>query len=190
VREACKKTRGSTFEKVREGERCGRTYLGSSTTSNDMRVLDRPLDDHDGIVQTPLNLSNELISPTPQDHRARLRLRAAFEQIEPLPSDLPLLKLATPPEMLVLDVGARRLDGAADGLDDPSKVVGRNPTGAEDVAVGKVLGGKVANGKLGEDDFGAGGDDGFELLVDDGPFGVDDGLVFLQEGRSWGGKRR
>lgn len=64
-------------------------------------------------------------------------------------------------------------------MDDPAEVVWRDAAGAEDVPVGKVLGGEVADGEFGEDYFGAGGDDGFELLVDDCPFGVDDGLVFL-----------
>lgn len=61
---------------------------------------------------------------------------------------------------------------------DALHVLGRDTAGAEDVAVGEVLRGEVANGELGEHDLGAGLVGGFELLEDDLPFCVDDGLVF------------
>lgn len=146
-----------------------------------MRVLDSALDDHDRVVQTPLDLGNELVGSTPQDHRARLGLGATLKEVEPLASNLLLLKLSASTEVLLLDIATGRLDRTSDGLDDSSEIVRRNSTGAEDVAVGKVLGSEITNGKLGKDDFGTGSDDGLELLVDDGPLGINDGLVLLQE---------
>ena len=79
-----------------------------------------------------------------------------------------------------MDVGARRLDRTTDGLHDALEVVLRDATGAEDVAVGKVLRREVSNREAREDDLGARVGDRLKLVVDDGPLGVDDRLVFLQ----------
>ena len=82
-----------------------------------------------------------------------------------------------------MNVGAGRLDRSADGLDDALKVVLRHTSRTEDVAVGKVLRREVADREAREDDLGARLGDRLELVVDDGPLGVDDGLVFLR--RDW-----
>lgn len=144
-----------------------------------MTVLDGPLDDHDGVVQTPLDLGDELLGPSPQQQRARLGLGAPLEQVEPLSTNLLLLEPLTPSQMLLANVGASRLDRSSHGLHHALEVVHGYASGAEDVAVGKVLGGEIADGETGEHDLGAGVGDGLELGVDDGPFGVDDGLVLL-----------
>lgn len=86
--------------------------------------------------------------------------------------------------MLVVNVRAGRLDGSSNRLDDSSEIVRGYSTGTENVPVGKVLGGEITDGKLGKYHFGARGDDGFELLVDDRPFGIDDRLVFLFDPRN------
>jgi len=166
-------------KKAAKKRRIRRTHLGGSSSSNDVRVLDRPLHNHDRVVQTPLHLRNELIGSTPEDHRACLGLGTILEDVEPLSSDLLLLELPTSSEVLLLDVRARRLNGSSNGLNHSSKIVGSDSTSTEDVPIGEVLGGEISDGEFGKDDFGSGSDDGFELVVDDGPLGVDDGLVFL-----------
>lgn len=156
------------------------TDLGSSATSDDLVVLDRPLDDHDGVVETALDLGDELLGATTKKKGAGHRLRSALEQVEPLAADLALLERAASAEVLWVDVGARRLDRTTDGLHDALEVVLRDATGAEDVAVGKVLRREVSNREAREDDLGARVGDRLKLVVDDGPLGVDDRLVFLQ----------
>lgn len=162
---------------ARRGRKRG-TYLGGTTTSNDPVVLDRPLDNHDGIVQTPLDLGNKLLRTTTQQQRTRLGALAVLENVEPLPANLPLLESATRTEVLVFDIGTGGLDGSADGLDDAFEVVIGHSSGAEDVPVGKVLRSEVSDRQAGKDDFGAGGDDRLEFSIDDLPFGIDDRLVF------------
>jgi hypothetical protein len=130
------------------GKRRSRTDLGRTAAGDDVRVLDRPLDDHDAVVERALDLLDELVGPAAEDERARLCLGAALKDVEALAADLPLVKRAAPAEVLVGNVGARRLDRAADGLDDALQVLGRDPAGAEDVAVGKVLGREVADRQL------------------------------------------
>ncbi len=69
-------------------------HLGSSTTSYNVRVLDRSSNDHNSIVQTPFHLSDELFSTTTKDERTRLCLWAFFKDVESLSTDLTLLELA------------------------------------------------------------------------------------------------
>jgi len=52
-------------------------------------------------------------------------------------------------------------------------------TRAEDVAVGKVLGGEVADGKARQDHVGTRCDDLVEFAENDGPLCIDDALVLL-----------
>ena len=99
-------------------------------------------------MERALDLLDELVGPAAEDERARLCLGAVFKDVEALAANLPLVKRAAPAEVLVGNVGARRLDRAADGLDDALQVLGRDPAGAEDVAVGKVLGREVADRQL------------------------------------------
>lgn len=157
-----------------------RTHLGGTSTGDDGVVLGRPTDDHDRVVQTALDLGDELLGAAAEDERACLGRRAVLEQVEPLAADLPLLEPPARAEVLGPDVGARGLDRAADGLDDALEVVGRDAAGAEDVTVGEELGREVADGQTREDDLGAGLVDGLELVEDDLPLGVDDGLVVLR----------
>lgn len=128
-------------------------------------------------MQRALHLGDELLGAAAQHERARLGLGAVLEEVEALAADLALVKSAAGAEVLGVDVGARALDGGSRGLDDALHVVAGYAAGAEDVAVGKVLGGEVADGELGQDHLGARRVDGLELLEDDLPLGVDDGLV-------------
>ena len=170
----CVRSGSAATRKEEEGR-----YLDSSSAGDDLVVLDSPLDDHDRIMQTPLHLANKLLRPSPQQQRARHRLPAPLKQVEPLPTNLPLLKALTAPEVLRPDIRARTLRRSAHRLDDALEVVRCDAAGAEDVAVGEELGREVADRQAREDDFGARGGDRFELGVDDGPFRVDDRLVFL-----------
>ncbi len=55
----------------------------SVLTRDDGVVLDGASHDHDGVVQGALRLLDELFGAASQYHRARLRLRAASEEIVP-----------------------------------------------------------------------------------------------------------
>lgn len=80
--------------------------------------------------------------------------------------------------MRVADVCAGGLNGGSDGLHHPLHVFLRDTARTEDVAVGEVLGCEISDGELGEDNLGSGLVQGFHLLEDDLPFGVDYCLVF------------
>lgn len=155
----------------------GDLHLAGAAAADDQVVLDGALDDHDGVVQGALDFGDELLGAAAQDQGAGLGLGAVLEEVEALAADLALVEGPAHAEVVGLDVGAGGLDGGAGGLDDAVHVLGGDAAGAEDVAVGEVLGGEVADGLLGQDDLGAGGVQGLELLVDDLPLGVDDGLV-------------
>lgn len=152
-------------------------HLDGTATANHHAVLDGTLDNHDGVVQRTLNLGDKLLSATAQHQRAGLGLGALLEKVESLATNLALLKDAAGAEVLVQDIGAGGLNDSTGGLDDALHILRGNTASAEDVAVGKVLGGEIANGKFGEDNLGAGGGNRLELLVDDLPFGVDNSLV-------------
>lgn len=156
---------------------CRDLHLDGAATTNDHTVLDGTLDNHDGIVQRPLNLGNKLLGATTQHQRAGLGLGTVLEKVESLATNLALLKDAAGAEVLVQDVGTGGLDDGTGGLDDTLHILRGDTASTENVAVGKELGGEIANGKLGEDNLGASGGDGLELLVDDLPFGVDNSLV-------------
>ncbi len=79
-------------------------YLACATAGNDGVVFDRPLYDHDGVVQTPLYLGDELLSASSEYERACFRCGAPLEEVEPLPSYLSLFKPLACAEMLWLDV--------------------------------------------------------------------------------------
>ena len=163
----------------RNGKRRNRTltYLASSSTSNDALILYRALHNHNSIVQTPLDLRNELLRPAPEHESASFRLGTTLEEIEPLPSDLLLLEALARAQMVRLDVGARTLHRAAARLHHALQVRGGNPARAEHVAVGEELRGQVADGQLAEHDLGARGVQRLHLVVDELPLGVDDGLI-------------
>lgn len=154
-----------------------------------MTVLDRSLDNHDGVVQTPLNLGNELLGSTTQHEGASLRLGATLKQVEPFSTDLLLLEALARTEVLLTNIGAGRLDRSSDGLHDTLEVVDGDTSGTEDVTVGEELGGEISDGETREDDLGARCGNRLELVVDDGPLGVDDGLVLLQDERARGGSQ-
>ena len=156
----------------------GPTHLASSSTGDDLVVLDRSLDDHDRVVQTSLHLRNELLGTSSQDQSARLGLRAVLEQVESLSTNLPLLKLATLAQVVWLNIGRCRLDRTAHGLSHTLEVVRSDSSSAEDIPVGKVLRRKISDGQLRQDHLGARVDNSLELAVDDRPLRIDDGLVF------------
>ena len=114
------------------------TDLARTPAGDNAVVLDRPFDDHDGIVQTALDLGDELLGPAPQHQGASLGFGTAFEEVEALAANLSLLEALAPAQMLRLDVGAGRLDAGAHGLNDPLQIVRSDPAGAEDVPIGEI----------------------------------------------------
>lgn len=82
--------------------------------------------------------------------------------------------------MLVLDIRASRLNGSSDSLNYSLEIIVGNSSSAENVTVGKVLSGEISDRKARENHLGAGLDNGVEFSVDDLPFSVNNGLVFLR----------
>lgn len=115
------------------------TDLCRSAASNDLVILDGALDNHDGVVQTPLDFRDELFGPTSKDQRARLCLPASFKQIVSLATNLLLFERLALPEVLGANVGTCRLNRTSDSLHDSLQVVDRHSTCAKDVSIGKVL---------------------------------------------------
>lgn len=155
----------------------GNLHFCGTTTANNSLVADGALDNHEGVVERALNLGDELLSTTSEDKSAGLGGGAALKEVEALATDLSLVEGLACAEMLGVDVGAGALDSGAGGLNNTFHIIGGHTTSAEDVAISEVLGSQVTNGELGEDNLGTGLMEGFELLEDDLPFGVDDGLV-------------
>ncbi len=163
---------------VGEAVKRGRNlHLGGTATAHDGLVADGPLHDHDGVVQRALDFGNELLGTTAQDKGAGLGLGAVLEEVEALAADLSLVKATAHSEMLGQDVRASALDRGASRLDHALEVVGGHAAGAEDVAVGEELRGEIANGQLRQHNLGTCGMDRLELLEDDLPLCVHDGLV-------------
>lgn len=79
-------------------------YLACTAAGDDGVVLNGPLDNHDGVVQTPLYLGDELLGASSEDERACFGCGTSLEEVEPLSSYLSLLKSLTCAEMLWLDV--------------------------------------------------------------------------------------
>jgi hypothetical protein len=98
-------------------------HLASTTTSDDALVLDGTLDNHDGVVQTALDFSDELLSTTTEDKSAGLCAGAALEEVEPLTTNLALLEGFASTKVSLVDVRAGRLDRSAGRLADTLHVV-------------------------------------------------------------------
>lgn len=81
--------------------------------------------------------------------------------------------------MLIFDIVYRSLNGTTDSLDGTSQIVSRNTSSTKDVAVCEILGSQVTNWEFGQNYFGAGIDNLFQLFVNNGPFCINDCLVFL-----------
>ena len=152
-------------------------HLNSTASCYDIPVLDRALDDHDGIVQTALDLSNELLGTSTEDECACLGLGAALEEVETLSTNLSLLELVAGSEVLLADIRAGGLHARAGRTAHSVEVVGGHPSSAEDIAVGEVLCRKITDGQLAENNLGACLVQCLHLVVDDLPLSIDDGLV-------------
>lgn len=89
------------WEKQGEGERWGSDthFEVNGTASGDDRcILHGAAYDHDRIVEGPLGLVDELLTPSAQHHSAGLGSGAAGEQVVALSANLLLLKHSTGPE--------------------------------------------------------------------------------------------
>jgi hypothetical protein len=130
-------------------------------------------------VQRSLDLGNELLSASSQDQSTGLGLSAALEKVETLASDLLLLKGFANTQVLLLDICAGRLNRSSDCLDNTVQVSGGDTSGAENVAVSKVLGGQISDGQLGQDNLGASGNNCLQLIVNNLPLCINNLLVLL-----------
>jgi len=107
---------------------------------------------------------------------------AVFEEVVAFCSDLALLEPAAGAEDCGGDVVDGGLEERACGLGDAVDVLVGDPARAEDAAICEPLRGQVSDGQLREDDVCADGVDLLQLVVDDPPLGVDDGLEVVDVG--------
>mmetsp|Transcript_12529 Transcript_12529/g.33537 ORF Transcript_12529/g.33537 Transcript_12529/m.33537 type:complete len:377 (+) Transcript_12529:444-1574(+) len=155
----------------------GDLHLDGATASHNGRVLHKATSGEDGILETALCLVDELLGAAAQDDRVGERAAAPREEVEALPAHLLLLEEVACAQHVVGQPVARGLHcSPARGSDTLHVVLGHAPS-AEDVAVGEVLRGQVADGQAREHDLGPRGVDEVELLVDDGPLCIHDSLI-------------
>ena len=131
-------------------------------------------------MQRTVRLVDELLGATTKDNRRSLGIVAAGEQVVALVADLLLLEKGALAQVFGLDLGRRRLHRRTRGQAHALHVVGGDAASTEDVAVGEILRREVANRQSREDHLRAGRDALLELVVDDAPLGVDDGLILLR----------
>lgn len=157
----------------------GEFHFSGTATGNHRLVFDGATDNHDGIMEGALDFSNELLGTTTENQSASLGLGTALENVVALSTDLLFLKDFTGPEVMRGNVIHRSLNGSTNGFDSANHVPTSNSTSTENVSIGKVLSGEVSNWEFGENDFGTSGNDFFQLVVNDGPLSINNGLVVL-----------
>lgn len=142
-------------------------------------MLDCTAHNHNGIMERAFDLGDKLLSATTHDNRARLGLGAASEQVVAVATDLTLLEPIALAEVLGLKVIDRGLNGATNRLDHAREIIVGDTTGAEDVTISKELRGQITDGQLGQDNLGSSCRNQLQLLKNDAPLRVDNGLVVL-----------
>src|SRR5690606_3033396 len=136
------------------------------------------LDNHDGVMKTALDFSNELLSTTSENKSAGLSVGASGEEVETLSSDLSLFEQLARSEMLGADIRACRLDTTTNSLHYTVHIIRGHSTSTENITIGKELCSQITNRKLRENDLGSGVGKELKFSENDLPFGVDDCLVF------------
>mmetsp|Transcript_8737 Transcript_8737/g.32936 ORF Transcript_8737/g.32936 Transcript_8737/m.32936 type:complete len:422 (-) Transcript_8737:9-1274(-) len=130
----------------------------------------------------PMRLVDELLRASSKHDRRGPAPRASSEEVVAFVANLALLEVLAVAEGGGLDVVACALHDPARRLCHPHHVLVCDPAGAEKIPVGKVLRGEVADGKLGQDDLGARSHASLELVINNPPLGVHDGLVLIGVG--------
>ena len=138
-----------------------------------------------------LRLVDELLRAAAQDDGGRLGGLAgeAREDVEALGAHLLLLKALAGAQHVGGEAVERRLHAAARRARDALQVVAWHAARTKQAAVRKVLRRQVANGQLGQDDLRAALHAHAQLLVDDVPLRIHDGLVarHVLNAHLWGG---
>jgi len=107
---------------------------------------------------------------------------AIFEEIVSFCSDLSLLEPAAGSQHSGSDIVDGCLKERSCGFGNAVDIFVGDPACAEDASIGEPLCGQVSDGQLRQDDIGPDGMYLFQLVVDDPPFGVDDGLEIVDIG--------
>ena len=154
-------------------------HLDGSSPRNNPFSLDDPSYNHNGVIQTPLCLLNELLCPSPENYSRGLALGTLLEQIESLGPKNLLLEHSTSPQHLRLEVGDGGLDFPPGGLHGPFHILLRDPARAKDISVREVLSGEVSDGELREDDIGPAFNDLVQFVVNNFPLRVHDLLELV-----------
>ena len=126
-----------------------------------------------------LRLCQELLSPSSQQEGGRGRRLTLLEHVISLTAHLHLLKYTARAQHILLNAVYCGLDLGACRLLDSLDVVIGNTASTENTTVGEVLSSEIADRKAGEDDIGSQTHALGQLFVDEGPFGIYDGLVLL-----------
>ena len=130
-------------------------------------------------VNRSFRFCQKLFRSSSQQEGGRGRSLTLLEHVISLASHLHLLEHTTCAQHVLLDAVYRRLDLGARGLLDALDVVVGDSTCTEHTAIGEVLRGEVADGETRKNDVGSQTHALGQLLVDDGPLGIHDGLVLV-----------
>jgi hypothetical protein len=161
----------------REEKKSMPAHLYGAAPGHNLAVFHRPLDNHDGVMQTPFYLFDKLFCTSPENEGTSFGFRAIFKQVVPFSANLLLLEGAARSKMLACYIRTRRLDGAAGGLNNSAQIAPSDPTRAEDIAISKPLCCQIADGEFTENNLCARLFDSLQFSVDYFPFRVDDSLI-------------
>mmetsp|Transcript_46084 Transcript_46084/g.117009 ORF Transcript_46084/g.117009 Transcript_46084/m.117009 type:complete len:295 (-) Transcript_46084:932-1816(-) len=127
-------------------QKSAKLHLDGAAAAYDLRVAHGAAYDHDGVVQRALGLVDELLRATSDEDGGGLGLGAAREKVDALGADLLLLELPAGAEHRGRDALHRRLHVPSHGPAGALQVRDLHSAGAENIAVGEVLCGEVADG--------------------------------------------
>mmetsp|Transcript_28900 Transcript_28900/g.59096 ORF Transcript_28900/g.59096 Transcript_28900/m.59096 type:complete len:506 (-) Transcript_28900:234-1751(-) len=152
-------------------------HLDGAAARHHLVANEPSLDDAQRVVNGAVGLFDELLAAAPQHDGGRLGVRAASDEVEALVPNLVFSEVTRLAEHVRGQVRHRALDLAPRGLGGSVQVSRLHSPRAEQTTVREILGGEVSDGELGEDDVCPARDARIQLVVDDLPLGVDDGLV-------------
>mmetsp|Transcript_34422 Transcript_34422/g.53812 ORF Transcript_34422/g.53812 Transcript_34422/m.53812 type:complete len:399 (-) Transcript_34422:134-1330(-) len=159
-------------------QKVGNAHFDGTTPRDDRTRLNRPLDDHEGIVDATFTLGDELLGTSTQNDGTSQRGGAFHKDVKAFVSHLTFFEFTTRSQDRFRQSVGSGLHGGVGRLGDTFQVPIRDASGAKETSIGKVLRGEISNGQFGQDDVGAAFHAGVQFSVNDLPFGVDDGLIF------------
>jgi hypothetical protein len=157
----------------------GEFHFYGSTTSHNRWEFHGTTHHHNRVVQGTFSLLDELFGTSSQNNCGSFGFGTALEEVIAFGTELDFVETATSTQRWLLETVDGGLDDSTCGLGDTHQILVRNAASAENVAVGEVLGGEIANGQFGKDNLGSTFIDIFEFVVNNIPFGINNVLVFF-----------